>query len=449
MDKDEEILFEDLDDEMVSLPDDDYLLNEEEQPNEGVPSNSNGRKINNIKKANYHENAKRTTRDTIENNSTFQANANNFKTNHDFQKNNKATIDRLNDVKAKGQGLNKGNLAAQAGKELGNKLAGKSEEEKSGLEKATDDIGGKAAGAAITAATGGAISGPAAEALGNAAYQLAKKQFEKKVKKYLIIGGIISFIVLIFIIIIVSNEDDEQRSSSSELNSYVTGTMSDEDLQNYLVYIGVCTEKGENYELSEEDEKRINTADCKYAKQYFRKIKSIKERFNQQCTKKRTEEKDINDPCEVELNVPLLHETLSYGKSNNELWNKRATPDQEKDIEELSKAMTEYVWESCYIIQKKYYDEKGYERSNKCDKCTEYEVKVDQDWYYFQLNFEKYIAFLKYGHNNSHPYYSSGKLENEIGEYSQYNIWKSDSKNYIKFGENHDHICVGPNNSSF
>lgn len=397
MNKDEEDIFEDINDEIVSSDEDTLGQNEEEQP-QGVPSNSNkGGFVNGL-------NATR-----------------------DFQKNNKSTIDRLNDVRNKNQTMPKS--SGHIGTDIGNKITGKKEEDKSGAEKLSEDIGGKVAGKGITAATGGLVQGKAAEELGRLGIQMMKEQMKKKYQKYLIAAGILAFIILIFVLIFASNDDDQSESSGDVVNSYISGSMTDEELEDYLKYIDVCTDSGENYEKTDEDEKKTNTADCKYAKKYFRKIKEEYDKINASCTLGVEQQKDIDSPCGIEINVPLLHETLSYNKSNDELWNKRATPNQEKDIEELSGAMVEYVHESCFIMVHTYTDSKGYDHSGPCADCTEHKSKRNKDLYYFQLSFDKYISFLKYGTSSTHPYYQG--------------------RQPVLFGENHDHECTGPTNSAF
>lgn len=405
MDNDEEMI-EDINDEIVSSEDTtpEYI---EEQPVEDVPSNSNrGGFVNGLKDG-YHQ----------------------------YKNNDKGMADRLQAAKNKKNTTGSGHI----GTDIGNKLTGKNEEDKSGAEKLSEDVGGKVAGKGITAATGGLIHGKAAEELGRLGLQTMKDQMKKKYQKYFIAGGIIAFIVLMFVLILVSNDDDESESSGTTVTSYISGGLTDEELEDYLKYIGVCTDAGENYD--ELDETMINTADCKYAKQYFRKIKENYERINTDCTLGVEEQKDINSPCGIELNIPLLHETLSYGKSNDELWNMRSTPNQEKDIEELSNAMVEYVWESCYVINHYYTDGDGKRHSSPCRGCTEHTEKLNKDLYYFQLSFDKYISYLKYGLSSTHPYYEFGNL-NIRG------VFVSKGKPVL-FGENHDHECVGPSNSSF
>lgn len=399
MNKDEDI-FDELDDEIVSSED---VM--EEQSND-VPSNSN--------RVNF---------------------SNNIKNMRDYEKNNKGTIERLNNAK-------NGNRS-HIGRELGNKIAGRSEEEKSGLEKAGDEVAGKAAGAAITAATGGAVGGELANQLGDAAVQIAKKQISTKIKIYVFVA--VAIISLIFIIILAMNSDDRDGNESTNVNSYVTGSMSEDELYFYLERIGICPDKevikddiaviedivqNNKEDLKANEEYDVNAV-CKYAISYFKRIKKTYNDFNQACVGSITQQKDINKPCDIILNIPLLHESLSYGKATNELWSQKSTPNQKKDIEDLSNAMVEYVHESCYIYVKRYKDKNGNIVENNCDGCTYYDkVKRNQDWYYFQLTFDKYVSFLKYGNTSSHPYYTG------------------ENGGVVLFGENHDHECVGPTHSS-
>lgn len=417
--KDEDI-FEDLDDEIVSS-------DMEEQSND-VPSKSN-------KQSNF---------------------VNNIKSARDYEKNNKGTIERLNNAKNKNRMSNTTGI----GKEIGNKIAGKSEEEKSGLEKGVDEVGGKATGAAITAATGGAINGELAGELGDAAFQIIKKKYSTKIKIYLFVG--IAFICLIFIIVIAMNSDDIDYTESNNVDSYVTSNMTDDELYEYLEYSDICPNKTllessglldeidnvidndlEDLEVDIENTFGINNV-CAYAISYFKRIKKTYNKFKESCNAELTDKKDINNPCDVELNIPLLHETLSYGKANNELWNQKATPNQKKDIEDISNAMVEYVHEYCYVDVGKYKDKYGNEHIGSCEGCTYVKPWYqNREWYYFQLSFDKYVSFLKYGTTSTHPYYTGeNNGEVELG---------SKDKNTSINGQTglYDHECIGPTDSIF
>ena len=344
------------------------------------------------------------------------------------------------------------------GKEIGNRLAGKSEEEKSGLEKGVDKVGGKATGAAITAATGGAVNGKLAGEIGDAAFQIMKKKFSNKIKIGVFVGA--AFVILIFIVILAMNADDADYSESESVDAYVTENMSDDELYDYLKYMGICPDKsvlGEEIEqiddvvdndkddLEGDKEKEYDIKSvCDYAITYFKRTKKIYNKFKTACTQKITEPKDVEKPCDVTLNIPLLHETMSYGKSYNELWSQKSTPNQKKDIEDLSNAMVEYVHEYCYVNIGKYRDKKGVEHIGGCDGCTYIKPWYQNtQWYYFQLSFDKYISFLKYGITSTHPYYT-GENEREVIFGSRETNTSINEQSNL-----YDHECVGPSNNSF
>ncbi len=427
----EEDIFDGLDDEVVSS---DEMM--EEQSND-VPSNSNGGNFNSPKKNKSNKNI-----------------SNNFKSAKDYEKNNKGTIERLNNVKNKNRMPNSPGI----GKEIGNKLTGKNEEEKSEIEKGIDKVGGKATGAAVTAATGGVVNGKVAGEIGDAAFQIMKKKFSNKVKIGLFVGG--AFVILIFIVILAMNADDVDYSESEAVDAYVTENMSDDELYDYLKYMGICPDRSvldeeieqiddviendkDDLKGDEESEYDIKAV-CDYAITYFKRIKKTYNKFKEACTQKITEPKNVEKPCDVTLNIPLLHETMSYGKAYNELWSQKSTPNQKKDIEDLSNAMVEYVHEYCYVNVGKYRDKKGVEHIGGCEGCTYVKPWYqNREWYYFQLSFNKYVSFLKYGITSTHPYYT-GENDREVIFGSKEATTTINEQSGL-----YDHECVGPSNSSF
>lgn len=461
MDKDEEILFDDLEEEMVSLPVDDEVFEYiEEQPEEDVPSHSNGgRLVNSAKNAYNHQKEHNNNLNSSKKN--INSNSSNFKSKQDFQKNNKGTIDKLNDVKNKGQGLNKANAAGQAGKQVGNKLAGKSEEEKGNLEKATDDIGGKAASTAITAATGGAVSGPVADFLGNAAYQLGKKELERKKKKIkiMIIGSIIGITLFVMLFCSLFFNEDDESNTSVVTNQFVVGNMGVIELLEYLSYIKVCPSVSSIQETFEGSsnllESIVNSGEiiqsCRNAIQYYINLKFTYEMSKQDCRVAgipipnfynasalsenfRIQDKTLaffntQNYCQVTLPTQLLMETMSYGLTDRELFHGEYLLryiDYSNDIKRLTTALTEYVHESCYIMVKRYKTKDGKIVENNCDGCTYLdEIKRNQNGYYFQISFNKFVSYLKYGDSSTHPNYSGLPLEK---------------------GKDYDHVCIGPEN---
>lgn len=409
MDKEEDI-FEELDDEIVSSDE-----TVEEQSND-VPSNSNE--------------------------GNFQ---NNLKSIRDYEKNNSSTIERLNSVK------NKNIMPISPNNS--DEVSDQSEEqgESSTLGKIGNKLTGKTAATSVKKSTTSEVSG----GIENVAKQILKR-IPTIYKVYFFVG--LAAVSLIFIIILAMNSDDVDVRESSSVNNYVTGDMSDEELYIYLEENGICPDKevikdqlGEIEDIIENDLEDLKgeeeydvTAVCKYAISYFKRIKKKYNDLHEECSAGLEIPKDVNKPCGVELNIPLLHETLSYGKSISELWNQKATPNQKKDIDDLTNAMIEYVHEYCYVDVGKYKNKDGKEVTGACEGCTYVGPWYENtEWHYFQVSFDKYVSFLKYGTSSSHPYYTKendGKV-----------ILGSTEKNHSTNNQTglFDHECVGPTNSTF
>ena len=410
MNKDEEDIFEDINDEIVSSDEDTLGQIEEEQP-QGVPSNSN--------KGGF---------------------INGFKSASDFQKNNKSTIDRLNDSRNKNQTMPKS--SGHIGTDIGNKITGKKEEDKSGAEKLSEDIGGEVAGKGVTIATGGAIKGKTADELGRLGLQLQKDQFFKKFKKYKVAAIIsISIILLTILIIVVFSNNDDPSTSSSDTNGYVIGDMDKSELLNYLNYIGVCpsldtiekTFSGSENFIQAIIESNEITRSCRNALRYYNYLKQEYDNNLLPCPvmNASTHIDKNKSACEVTLPTLLIMETMSYGLSDQDLFSKKYDDrfvNYGEDIRKLSFASTEYVHESCYIFKTTYYKKDGTESDSACDDCTAKRQKINKDLYYFQISFNKYYSYLKYGDTSTHPNYQGLPFEK---------------------GKNYDHECRGQENDDY
>lgn len=377
---------------------------------------------------------------------------------------NPATPQKLADIK--------GGVASSAGKELGNKIAGRSEAEKGNAEKAFDDVAGKAAGAAITAASGGAVSGPIADALGNAAVQVAKKEVKRKAKiiKYIIFSSLIFWIILISLFIVLfTTDDDISKMDSSEINSYLNDGISDENFVSFLNYHGFCnsfniktmdpvelikevsvsdiqvenlfktlqtftnvTDLSKNFDGLVRNSTSLSDdfMECLGITSYFKKIKENYQKAKETCASdiKSTYKRDTF-PCELAINSNLLAETMSYDLTDRELYRisfENTLSKMVEDINSLTYAQSEFVHEKCYVITTKqvctdvkkpipgapsnvpYYTSKS---------CSTKEIKENRDLYYFQVSFDKYTSFLKYGETSSHPNYSDKPLV--LGNYDR------------------------------
>jgi|GEM_PF-2425103 len=364
----------------------------------------------------------------------------------------------------------KSGVASKAGRELGNKLAGRSEDEKGNVEKAFDDVAGKVASTAITAVSEGAISGPVADALGDAAVQLVKKDVINKLKIIKIIGYIMAVITIILfslLIVLFTTDDDISKMETSQIRSYLNDGISDEEFAGFLNYHGFCNSYdakkmdpielikqidisdinigelfkslrvftdldslSKNFDSLIKNQKALSDdfMECLGITSYFKKIKKNYQLAKETCASdiKSSYKKDTF-PCELDLNTNLLSETMSYDLTDRELYRisfENTLFKMIEDINLLTYAQSEFVHEKCYVMTTKqvckdvkkpipgaptnvpYYTTK---------ECSTMEIKEKKDLYYFQVSFNKYTSYLKYGETSSHPNYSNKPLE--LGDY--------------------------------
>lgn len=226
-----------------------------------------------------------------------------------------------------------------------------------------------------------------------------------KKKKMIILISLIAIISLAIILLVTMvgglNTDDDLGKNTNE---FITGQMSEEELLAELEYYGYCH----------------NESSCKKqgAYKFFKELKSVYEEYQ--------------NKYDVAINTSLILETINYydnatdnfetyDRSDEELesdnivssiWNSlnRAIKKKKKldenigDIKTLAEAQTEYVKETCQENGKK------------------------QTKTYYQISFNKYISYLKYGTSSSHPNYNGQpvKVENETCEGPQNDYIETD-----------------------
>ena len=458
------------DEEIVSLDttDDNTMQNSVNSFEETKNAKSSVDRINDMRMNRINKNMKNDDKK-----SNSMADNLNVKNNYKQQeKNNNAFSDKINSSKIKAM-FNRGQS---------------NDEEEGGLkEKIKGEAEKKAAGAAVTAATGGALQGEAAEKVGEVALKATKKYIEKRKKKfYLVIGLIVGITIFFLLMIMFFSGNVDVSDTNANTSPYITGNMSDEELVDYLSYISVCpstkvlkeTYGGDDVLgiISDNDDK-LST--CQNAIDYYQAIKEEYKQNTKACYEDRNEDKKIlrdfykhSDTCtdckldnnpkaityfnekhtidygeqvnkkyyDCQLNYPtqLLLETMSYDYTDSELFQneglKKRNPDEgifddyNVDFRRLSNAASEFVHEACFMWEIKYIDKLGGKHDTPCTGCVEQKEKVPYDGYYFQTSFNKYVCYLKYGDTCNHPNYSGSPIErNEDMEYFE-------------------HECVGPSN---
>lgn len=355
-------------------------------------------------------------------------------------KNDSSIADKLSNIRNKSTLNNNTSMGASVGRDIGNEINGKSEEEKGIIEKKTDDIAGKAASTAITTASKGAISGEVADAAGEMAAQGAKKLL-RQYRTPIIIGSLVILLIIIFFVALLASSEDDESETISETNGFITGDLTEEELINYLIDLNYC----------DNEKQCLKTNVYKFYLTFKNKYND----FQNSCPKLSDSYlKNGGLPCNIIVNHLLIFETLSYRLTDEEFLSTLSfggesvsTVDMEdalettvEDIDNLSLAMTEYVHEKCYVMETK---EKcvietpipgapsNVPKQQKTVSCNTagakkitYEEKVHKDLYYFQISFDKYISYLKYGNTSTHP-----NLEKKLPVY---------------LGNYDDRACTGP-----
>ena len=257
-----------------------------------------------------------------------------------------------------------------------------------------DEVKKKAASTALTAATGGALSGPVADMAADAI--LNKVNQSKKKIKYIIIASLVPIFLIIVIILSFIGVYGTNEDLGKDTAGYVTGNMSEDDLLAQLQYYGYCHD--------------ISSCKKQGAYKFFEKLKSVYELSKLSCGATT----ENNKPCGITLNTALIIETINYYENATDNFDtydeteenlnffqslvskfKKAMKDKTEldtmlsDVDALAIAQAEYVKETCKVNGKK------------------------QTNYYYQISFNKYISYLKYGTSSSHPNYQGKPVEIE------------------------------------
>lgn len=252
----------------------------------------------------------------------------------------------------------------------------------------------KAASTALTAATGGALNGPVADMAAKS--MLQKYEQSKKKIKYIIIASLVPIFLIIIIILSFVGAYGTNEDLGKDTAGYVTGNMSEDDLLAQLQYYGYCHD--------------ISSCKKQGAYKFFEKLKSVYELSKLSCGATT----ENNKPCGITLNTALIIETINYYENATDNFDtydeteenlnffqslvskfKKAMKDKTEldtmlsDVDALAIAQAEYVKETCKVNGKK------------------------QTNYYYQISFNKYISYLKYGTSSSHPNYQGKPVEIE------------------------------------
>lgn len=208
-----------------------------------------------------------------------------------------------------------------------------------------------------------------------------KKELANMVMKKILASKIgiaiaISLFVVIFIIIIVVlftsiNSDESEINTSNELIGVITGELAYEEITDYLVYLGICRD------LSDPEDEKKACLESGFGKFVF-EFKNIYEKYN--------EEPYIDQYGNyIELDIPLIMETISYNRTDNDLIatleNSSGYNQIINELYELAEAQVEYVQEI------------GDYYNSGCTLTKDKKIGSP----YYMISDDKYISYLKYG----------------------------------------------------
>lgn len=285
---------------------------------------------------------------------------------------------------------------------------------------------------------------------------------KKRLKIGIAVGVAVGLLIIVVITSILMNNDDESYTSS-RTNNYIIDQSSDQDLLEYMGYISVCPtiteakEKAEKYgielvdgevtfevmeQIAEQDGEEL-TETCRNAIKFYRAFKGEYVENRKPCYRDRDENKETlpnywrhSDPessfssnpkvqayfvkgeasrkdeydCQLKLPTLLMFETMSYDLTDQDLFNKEylTRPNYSEyyiDLRKLANALSEFMHETCYQWEIQYYLRGTHVENCSGPECSVVKTKVPYDGYYFQVSFDKYVCYLKYGDTCEHPNY--------------------------------------------
>jgi cell wall-associated NlpC family hydrolase len=247
-----------------------------------------------------------------------------------------------------------------------------------------------------------------------------------KVKIIISVAVLVAVLLLIMIPVFINVSSDEEVGQNTY--TYVTGDMNEEELVDELKYYGYCDDQA--------------SCESKGIYKFLNEIKEYYEEYQKNCPSNITND----NPCEVTINPALIIETVNYYQNVstafdtyedeesknadqeegfnifnffssivNKYKKQKAISDMLNDVEALAMAQTEYVQESCQYLSEyeKQQDLKDGKVDNKTDQHT---------IYYYQISYNKYVSYLKYGTTSNHPNYSGQPYVKETKEICEYAV---------------------------
>lgn len=202
----------------------------------------------------------------------------------------------------------------------------------------------------------------------------------------ILLVGLIVIICVLAIVGLVSEDDISSFNSTKEVKGYITtDDISDKDLSEKLVELSIC---------SRYTDEEVQTEECMNSNP-GKFVTHLKELYNNYKNYK-----DINGE-EIKLDVQLILETISYNRTDSELFDPNTFDEIIIDMDTLADAMVEKYQEKGDLYYKEEHTTivKGEIVTNTvCKSVADVIVKSSTgDSIYYRLSDDKYVSYLKYG----------------------------------------------------
>lgn len=201
-----------------------------------------------------------------------------------------------------------------------------------------------------------------------------------------LIVGLIILISVLSIVGLVNEDDISAFNNTKEIHGYLTSNdITDEELTEKLVELNIC---------SYNKDKDFQTSECmdSNAGLFLKQIKQLNSDYENY--------KDINGES-IKIDIPLLLETISYNRTDSELFDSNTFDEIKAEINELVDAMVEKYQEKGDL----YYEEEYTVKENgklvtkkRCKHIDDQIVKsTNGETVYYRISDDKFISYLKYG----------------------------------------------------
>lgn len=207
-----------------------------------------------------------------------------------------------------------------------------------------------------------------------------------------VVGGILVMVLIILVAILgitgsVSEGDISEFNSTTEVKNYITtADISNEDLSEKLVELSLCSHDADKKKQTEEC---MDSNPAKF-------IIHLKELYDQYKNYK-----DINGE-EIKLDVQLILETISYNRTDSELFDPNTFDEIIDEMDTLADAMVEKYQERGDLYSIESYTDWSSGKAVLKKRCATVQnnavVKATNGaTVYYRLSDDKYVSYLKYG----------------------------------------------------